>query len=287
MGMSGAASGGAGCGRGEYMRIPDDVDAIKEAVKEEGECPRLLRCRAIRWWAQIAVLGVFLVGAAVSAAVFLGPLVIEKVIVPLIDWQSTTFSRPVIALICFGAIALFPSVLIPSSPFMWIAGMTFGYGYGFLIITTAMSIGMSLPFFIGCAFHSRIQRWLEKWPKKAAFVRLAGEGDWAHQFRAVALLRISPFPYIVFNYASVATNVKYCPYIAGSMAGTVHETFLAIYSGKLVQSLAVATSEGSFLSVDQIIYNVIGFTIAAVSTAAITIYAKKALQKLQAEDELC
>ena len=49
------------------MRIPEDVDAIKEA----GECPRLLRCRAIRWWAQIAVLGVFLAGAAVSAAVFL------------------------------------------------------------------------------------------------------------------------------------------------------------------------------------------------------------------------
>jgi hypothetical protein len=58
-------------------------------------------------------------------------------------------------------------------------------------------------------------------------------------------------------------------------------------SGKLVRSLAVATSEGAFLTVDQIIYNVIGFTIAAVSTAAITIYAKKALQKLQAEDELC
>ncbi|KAM3366157.1 hypothetical protein ACQJBY_015578 [Aegilops geniculata] len=287
MGMSGAVSGGAGCGRGEYMRIPEDVDAIKEAVKEEGECPRLLRCRAIRWWAKVAVLGIFLAGAAAAAVVFLGPLVIKKVVVPIIDWQSRTFSRPVILLICFGAIALFPSVLIPSSPFMWIAGMTFGYGYGFLIITTAMSIGMSLPFCIGSAFHSRIHRWLEKWPKKAAFVRLAGEGDWFHQFRAVALLRISPFPYIVFNYASVATNVKYCPYIAGSMAGTIHETLLAIYSGKLVQSLAAATSQGSFLSVDQIIYNGIGFTVAAVSTAAITIYAKKALQKLQAEDELC
>jgi len=57
-------------------------------------------------------------------------------------------------------------------------------------------------------------------------------------------------------------------------------------SGKLLQSLAVATSHGSFLSLDQIIYNGIGFTIAAASTAAITIYAKKALQKLQAEDEI-
>ena len=82
-----------------------------------------------------------------------------------------------------------------------------------------------------------LQRWLEKWPKKAAFVRLAGKGDWHHQFKAVALLRISPFPYIVFNYASVATNVKYYPYIAGSMAGTIHETFLAIYRFVLTSCL--------------------------------------------------
>ena len=82
-----------------------------------------------------------------------------------------------------------------------------------------------------------LQRWLEKWPKKAAFVRLAGEGDWHHQFKAVALLWISPFPYIVFNYASVATNVKYYPYIAGSMAGTIHETFLAIYRFVLTSCL--------------------------------------------------
>jgi len=279
-------------GRGEYMTIPEDVEAAKilpSAAKAgvAAECPNVLRWRAIRWWAQVTVLGIFLFAAAAAAVVFLGPLVIKKVIAPILYWVSTTFSRSAIALICFGAIALFPSVLLPSSPFMWIAGMTFGYGYGFLIITSAMSIGMAMPYLIGSLFHCRIHRWLEKWPKKAAFVRLAGEGDWFHQFRAVALLRISPFPYIVFNYASVATNVKYCPYIAGSMAGTIHETFLAIYSGKLLQSLAVATSEGSFLSVDQIIYNGIGFTIAAVSTAAITIYAKKALQKLQVEDELC
>lgn len=79
-----------------------------------------------------------------------------QIIAPILYWESTTFSRPAIALICFGAIALFPSVLLPSSPFMWLAGMTFGYFYGFLIITAGMSIGMSLPYFIGSAFHCRI-----------------------------------------------------------------------------------------------------------------------------------
>jgi membrane protein DedA with SNARE-associated domain len=79
-----------------------------------------------------------------------------QIVVPILHWESTTFSRPSIALICFGTIALFPSVLLPSSPFMWLAGMTFGYLYGFLIITVGMSIGMSLPYFIGSAFHCRI-----------------------------------------------------------------------------------------------------------------------------------
>ncbi|EEC81994.1 hypothetical protein OsI_25929 [Oryza sativa Indica Group] len=275
MGMSGATNG---CGAGEYIRIPEDVEAGlgKEAGKGEGEgeCPAVLRWRAIGGGRRSppsgsprrpplpkAYLQEHMEWTQQASSVCAGVWGLDlQVIAPVIEWESRTFSRPVIALICFGAIAFFP---------------------------TAMSIGMSLPFFIGSAFHSKIHRWLEKWPKKAAFVRLAGEGDWFHQFRAVALLRISPFPYIVFNYASVATNVKYGPYIAGSMAGTVHETFLAIYSGKLLQSLAVATTQGSFLSVDQIIYNGLGFSVAAVSTAAITIYAKKALQKLQADDELC
>lgn len=69
----------------------------------------------------------------------------------------TTFSTPVIGLILFTSIALFPALLVPSSPCMWIAGVRFGYGYGFLLITGAISIGMSLPFFIGSLFRRRIQ----------------------------------------------------------------------------------------------------------------------------------
>ncbi|AQK39957.1 hypothetical protein ZEAMMB73_Zm00001d023746 [Zea mays] len=74
--------------RDEYVRIPEEVEvaskgegdaaaAIKAAVA--AECPRVLRCRAIRWWAKVAVLGIFLAGAGAAAVVFLGPLVIKKV----------------------------------------------------------------------------------------------------------------------------------------------------------------------------------------------------------------
>lgn len=186
-----------------------------------------------------------------------------QVVIPVLDWEMSTFSTPVIGLLMFAGIAVLPILLLPCGPCYWIAGLTFGYGYGFLLIMGAVSIAMSLSFFIGSLFRHRInvsslnnpfapvythhiicwsffviifcphlvdmQRWLEKWPGKAAIVRLAGEGNWFHQFRAVTLLRISPFPFVIFNYAAVATNVKYFPYICGSLVGTVPETFMTIY----------------------------------------------------------
>lgn len=74
------------------------------------------------------------------------------------------------------------------------------------------------------------QAWLEKYPKKAAVLRAAGGGNWFHQFRAVALIRISPFPYIIYNYCAVATNVKYGPYICGTLVGVVPEIFVTLYT---------------------------------------------------------
>ena len=71
---------------------------------------------------------------------------------------------------------------------------------------------------------------MDNHPKKASVIRLAGEGGWFEQFQAVALIRISPFPYIAYNYCAVATNVKYGPYILGSILGMVPDVLVAIYT---------------------------------------------------------
>lgn len=57
-------------------------------------------------------------------------------------------------------------------------------------------------------------------------------------------------------------------------------------SGILIRSLADATQGHQFLSLQQIIYDAIGFCVAVAATAAVTIYAKRTLQKLQTEEEL-
>ncbi|KAK8464621.1 hypothetical protein PHAVU_010G034901 [Phaseolus vulgaris] len=129
-------------------------------------------------------------------------------------------SLELLAVVVFATIGLFPTLVLPSSPFIWVFGMTFGYFFGFLLIISA-AIGVSLPFMIGSIFHHKIE-WLEKYPKKASLLRSAGGGNWFHQFRAVALLRVS----ILYNYCAVATCVKYWPYLIGSLVGMVPEIFV-------------------------------------------------------------
>jgi uncharacterized membrane protein YdjX (TVP38/TMEM64 family) len=75
-----------------------------------------------------------------------------------------------------------------------------------------------------------VQGWLEKkWPQQIALIKLAGKGGWFQQFRVVALLRISPFPYTLFNYIATITQIKYTPYICGSVVGMVPDTLVNIY----------------------------------------------------------
>ncbi|KAM5574153.1 hypothetical protein ABKV19_013578 [Rosa sericea] len=185
------------------------------------------------WW--IKALALCLV-TIVVLLIFLKwgvPFLFEKILLPIMRWEATAFGRPVLAIVLVASLALFPVFLIPSGPSMWLAGMIFGYGFGFVIIMVGTTIGMILPYLIGLYFRDRIHQWLKKWPRNAAMIRLAGEGSWLHQFRVVALFRVSPFPYTIFNYAIVVTSMRFWPYLWGSIAGMVPEAFIYIYRSVL------------------------------------------------------
>ncbi|XVF10729.1 hypothetical protein REPUB_Repub07fG0207700 [Reevesia pubescens] len=284
------------------LRVDDDVNGkgvnLRQRLLEECEAEEkdlLLKeptffCsiwrKSIWYWIK---LGILLTFVGLLAAVFLkwvGPFLMDKELIPIINWEMTTFTTPMLAVLVFASVALFPTILLPSSPSMWVAGMTFGYGFGFLLIISAAAVGVSVPFFIGSLFLHRIQGWLEKYPKRAAILRAAGEGNWFHQFKAVTLIRISPFPYMIYNYCAVATHVKYGPYILGSLIGMVPEIFVAIYTGILIQTLADASHERHGLSAPQILLNVGGFLLTVVTTIVFTVYAKRQLKILQREEGL-
>ncbi|KAL6556819.1 hypothetical protein OROHE_006695 [Orobanche hederae] len=238
------------------------------------------------WWAKLVLVVLFVVVLGAVFFKWVGPFFMDKEIIPIIIWERKTFSTTLLALIVFGSLAIFPSLVIPSTPSMWIAGMTFGYGYGFLLIIGGVAIGVTIPYFVGSLFCHKIHMWLERYPKRASIIRLAGEGSWFNQFRAVTLIRISPFPYIIYNYCAMATDVKYGPYLLGTLVGMVPEIFVALYTGILIKTLANASHDRHSLSALDIVFNVVGFCISVVTTVIVTLYAKRRLNELQMEEEL-
>ncbi|GKB44638.1 SNARE associated Golgi protein [Tanacetum coccineum] len=169
----------------------------------------------------------------------------RKEVIPILNWETETFSKLVLAVLIFASVALFSSILLPSTPSMWVTGITFGYAYGFLLITSGVVIGTSLPYFIGSLFYHKIEEALERFPKKASILRLAGEGNWFDQFKAVILLRISPFPYIMYNYCAVAIGVGFGLYLFGTLVGMLPEICIAIYTPKgiMISSLVDASND--------------------------------------------
>ncbi|KAK4748564.1 hypothetical protein SAY87_015150 [Trapa incisa] len=273
---------------GEDSHCDDKGDYVDLGDCETGGLPPSQRRTwggFLWYWVKLALLFSFLGLLAGVCLKWVWPYFMEKEIIPVLNWETATFSRPVLAVLVFITAALFPTLLFPSTPSMWVAGMTFGYGYGFLLIISGVAIGVSLPYLIGYGFHHKIQGWLEKYPKRASLIRLAGSGNWIHQLRAVTLIRISPFPYILYNYCAVATNVKYIPYLLGSLIGVIPEIFVAIYTGNFIKTLADASYDRHSLSAPQIIFNLLGFLATIATTIIFTIYAKRQLKILRSEEE--
>ncbi|CAL5401914.1 unnamed protein product [Camellia sinensis] len=288
---------------GVFVKMPDSAEKLEKdslngesQVREDSEYVRLVISDEPRvaeadnlpqaqtkynWWIK-TIFWCFVTILVLLIFVKWGvPFLFEKVLLPILQWEATAFGRPVLAIVLVASLAIFPVLLIPSGPSMWLAGMIFGYGLGFVIIMVGTTVGMILPYLIGLLFRERIHQWLKRWPEKAAMIRLAGEGSWFHQFRVVALFRVSPFPYTIFNYAIVVTSMRFWPYLCGSITGMVPEAFIYIYSGRLIRTFADVKYGNQHLTTVEIVYNVISLIVAIITTVAFTVYAKRTLNELK------
>ncbi|XP_008800284.1 transmembrane protein 64 [Phoenix dactylifera] len=264
----------------EYARLVVPNEARTVDVNSQQSLEKS-KSKSFFWWIKLLFCCLLLIPLTYAFVKWGVPFAFEKVLLPIMQWEATAFGRPVLALVLVASLAFFPVVLIPSGPSMWLAGMIFGYGLGFVIIMVGTTIGMVLPYLIGLFFRERIHSWLKRWPQQTALLRLAGEGSWFQQFRVVALFRISPFPYTIFNYAVVVTNMKFGPYLVGSIAGMIPEAFIYIYSGRLIRTLADMKYGNYSMTPVEIVYNIVSFVIAIVITIAFTVYARRALDDLK------
>lgn len=267
----------------EYVRLVIRNERTDEVETSQSQSQS--RKEAIVWWIKAIIWCILTVIIVLVFIKWGTPFLFEKILIPILHWEATAFGRPVLAIVLVASLALFPVLLIPSGPSLWLAGMIFGYGLGFVIIMAGTTVGMMLPYFVGLLFRDRIHQWLKRWPQKAAMIRLVGEGSWFHQFRVVAVFRISPFPYTIFNYAVVVTEMRFWPYFWGSIAGMIPESFVYMYSGRLMRTLADVQYGNHHMTTFEIVYNVISFIIAVVTIVAFTVYAKRTLRQLESTEE--
>ncbi|CAM6116543.1 unnamed protein product [Calypogeia fissa] len=271
----------------KYVRLgQNNEDGDEDLEIEEFELPLPEdRQKRVLWWVKVSSAGLILIAIG-SAIVFWGvPLILDKVLIPMLIWEASTFSKPLLSLVLILSLALFPIIILPSGPSMWLSGMIFGYGFGFIIIMVGTFFGQTLPYFIGrWLFHERIQEFLNKWPKQAAVLRIAEQGSYFYQFRSVAILRVSPVPYPWFNYAITGTTITYGPYIAGSMAGMVPEAFITIYSGKMLKDLADLKKDKQPLTWPRVIYYMVNFSLATAIGVAVMVLGRRALADLELKE---
>ncbi|KAE8657712.1 Cyclophilin-like peptidyl-prolyl cis-trans isomerase family protein isoform 1 [Hibiscus syriacus] len=246
------------------VELPLQEEPLPQIPTNEKSWNRLLKLIAV---------GVSSVIVVIVAIKWIGPFVLKKVVVPALQWEAHAFNTSERISVILATLAVFPTICLPSTPSMWMAGMAYGYVKGMLLVMAGVSVGVSLPYFVGSVFHAEIQRLLEKYPKEASILRLAGEGGWFHQFRTVTLIRISPLPYIIFNYAAWATNVRYTPYLMG----TWWDFDTIICRGHTRQKESYSK---------QIIFNVVGFCASVGATIFIGIRTKKRLDRLHQEESM-
>eukprot|EP00899_Mesostigma_viride_P023335 jgi/Mesvir1/4186/Mv08897-RA.1 len=272
---------GSQCGENvvaEPQLIQPNTQLSAPVESDAAEIWQRRRKRAIRL-AWIILILVVLGGVGVLIWQF-WPVIVEDVVIPALTWAENTFTRPQMAFLIMGCLFIAPVIFVTSAPFLWLAGIVFGYALGMLICIIGTTVGMSLAFWAGRRWlHARVQRWLDKKKKLKTVISMV---ERRAPIRGIFLLRLTPVPYTAINYACAGTTVSYRDFMIGSI-GNWPELFVALYTGIILEDIA-ALAHGGGMNKMQIVQLVVGITACAIILVGGTVFAKRALQTMVEEE---
>ena len=125
----------------------------------------------------------------------------------------------------FGLAAL---LMLPCLPLTILAGFTFGWFWGLVSVMLGTSLGAAFGFlFARYAARDFIARKLERNRRfKAVDAAIAKDG-----WKVVALLRMCPVPFGLFNYLYGLTAIEFRHYLIATMVGMLPGNLLFVYLG--------------------------------------------------------
>lgn len=128
------------------------------------------------------------------------------------------------------------TIFIPSTPFMAIAGIFFGFKYGLIYTLIGGFLSSMITFTIsrklGKEKVDKILQHKNLKPFGQYNKRLAGGAIWD-----LIILRITPMPFNVLNILMGVSRVKTEDYIIGTIIGLIPSNILTVYFGNFISKI--------------------------------------------------
>jgi len=152
----------------------------------------------------------------------------------LIDWiRSAGATGVAVYTVVY---VVFTILLIPGSLLTAGAGLAYGPSLGILLVSPVSVAAATLSFVLG---RTIARGWIARRVAADARFRAVDAAIGRRGFKIVLLLRLSPlFPFNALNYALGLTDVRLRDYILASFGGILPGTFLYVYRGSLVSTVA-------------------------------------------------
>ncbi len=157
--------------------------------------------------------------------------------VSLEDMQEKILGYGIWSPIIFLCIYVFITTFSPSSPFMAIAGVIFGFKYGMLYSAIGNLLSAVIMFYVSRALGKKLvdkilkhkyMRHIERYNS-----RLENSG-----LLDLILLRIAPImPFNILNIIMGVSKIKIKVYVVGTIIGLLPSTFIAVYFGELISKI--------------------------------------------------
>jgi uncharacterized membrane protein YdjX (TVP38/TMEM64 family) len=216
------------------------------------------------------------IGALLAFLLLAALLPVHEWMMSFVEWARGAGAMSVVVFIVLYAVATV--FMVPGTLLTLGAGFVYGPVWGTALVSPASVLGASLAFWLA---RSVARPWISG--------RVEGDARFANIDRAVGaeglkvvfLLRLSPvFPFTFLNYALGLTAVSFRKYVLASWLGMLPATFLYVYLGSLVPSVAElasgAPSESSGL---ERVLLWVGLAATVTVTIYLTRLAKKALDQ--------
>ena len=228
-------------------------------------------------WKKISLVLVSMI-AAIAFTVFLGKWFGAEL--PRFElWiQSLGWWGPAVFVVAFSILTL---LQLPEFLLAIAGGVAFGLWEGTLVVSAANVVAALFAFFIyRRIFRNRFDHLLERHPKmKAVQSAVSSKG-----FKLMALMRLAPFNFSIFNAICGASDVRLAPYLL-SLVAVIPGNFSTVYFGTVARHVAQKSAGVDKLSMAHEISLFAGFLVTVVVCLFVAHVAHHALEQVQAESD--